>query len=176
VSIFDLEFKHLGDATFDSFTLTNTGNMTVFVANYTPTGTVTWVKAVAHCDEDMGGSGTVDGSGIIYMANAFSGTVQIGNTLLSNADGWYLAITRLGGTPAALSFTEARLLTGTSVRLTIEGAVGSNVRLECATSLANSNQWMPLTNFFLPSSPYLFIDSHPLSSGNRFYQAVSWNH
>jgi hypothetical protein len=53
--------------------------------------------------------------------------------------------------------------------LTIEGPVGSNAIVEFSNDLLQQ-QWQPLTNFVLPSSPYRFIDYQSRGVANRFYR------
>jgi hypothetical protein len=54
--------------------------------------------------------------------------------------------------------------------LTIQGDVGRPYRIEYIENLSGTN-WVALTNIFLPSSPWLFIDT-TTTSPNRFYRAV----
>ena len=70
----------------------------------------------------------------------------------------------LVGSPVALSASLRPVIT-------LSGLIGSKVRIEYADQLGNTNLWLTLTNFTLPTSPYLFIDG----SGNayRFYRVVS---
>jgi hypothetical protein len=55
--------------------------------------------------------------------------------------------------------------------LTLQGQVGATVQINYENIL-NSTNWLPLTNFALPSGPYLFIDTSSPKSPQRFYQAV----
>ena len=54
--------------------------------------------------------------------------------------------------------------------ITINGTPGLTYQIQYSTSL-NSN-WQTLTNFSLPYSPYLWIDTSSPVSGQRFYRSV----
>ena len=54
--------------------------------------------------------------------------------------------------------------------VTINGTVGLTYQIQYTTSL-NTN-WMTLTNFSLPYSPYLWIDTSTTVTGQRFYRSV----
>jgi probable HAF family extracellular repeat protein len=55
--------------------------------------------------------------------------------------------------------------------LTITGKVGSSYRIDYLDAITAPNTWQVLTNFVLPSSPYLFIDPRPVAA-NRFYRSI----
>ena len=57
--------------------------------------------------------------------------------------------------------------------LTITGAVGSNYLVQCVTDLAQSNNWQTLTNFALPGSPYLWVDTSGAATNHRYYRVVA---
>lgn len=57
--------------------------------------------------------------------------------------------------------------------LTITGAVGSNYLVQCVTDLAQSNNWQTLTNFALPGSPYLWVDTSGAATHHRYYRVVA---
>jgi len=54
--------------------------------------------------------------------------------------------------------------------VSITGAPGLIYQIQCATNL-NSN-WITLTNFSLPYSPYLWIDTSSTATGQKFYRSV----
>jgi len=64
----------------------------------------------------------------------------------------------------------ASLAISTYPGITVNGTPGLTYQIQYATSL-NSN-WMVLTNFSLPFSPYLWIDISSPVSGQRFYRSV----
>jgi len=60
--------------------------------------------------------------------------------------------------------------------LTVVGEIGRRYRIDFADRLASDPlaeaNWQPLTNIFLATSPYLFLDLSPRNTGARFYRAV----
>jgi hypothetical protein len=56
--------------------------------------------------------------------------------------------------------------------ITIDGTVGLNYRVDYAESLAQTNNWLTLTNLTLASSPFLLFDIQSTNSPQRFYRAV----
>lgn len=56
--------------------------------------------------------------------------------------------------------------------LVIQGTVGVHYRIEY-TGIVPSTNWTTLTNFVLPSSPYLFFDTSVPAAGQRFYRATA---
>jgi hypothetical protein len=56
----------------------------------------------------------------------------------------------------------------------IAGSIGTNYRVESATSLSQSSPWTPLTTFTLTTTPFWFLDTNPVVPGGmRFYRAVA---
>lgn len=55
--------------------------------------------------------------------------------------------------------------------ITISGPVGTNYEVDYRTDLGNTN-WTELTNFALPSDPYLFIDTTSQGINRRFYRVL----
>jgi hypothetical protein len=55
--------------------------------------------------------------------------------------------------------------------ITIQGGVGRAYQIQFTNRLS-SGQWIPLTNFTLPSSPFLFFDTTATNSSERFYKVV----
>jgi hypothetical protein len=60
---------------------------------------------------------------------------------------------------------------GTPPSIRLQGAIGAHYLLQTATSLP-ANDWVTLTNFLLPSSPYVFQDAVSPASVQRYYRAV----
>ena len=56
--------------------------------------------------------------------------------------------------------------------VTITGAVGANCEIQFSENLLGST-WSPLTNFTLPTSPYLYIDTTSPSPQARFYRLLT---
>ena len=57
--------------------------------------------------------------------------------------------------------------------LTITGAVGSNYLVQCVTDLTQSNNWQTLTNFALPGSPYLWVDTSGAATNHLYYRVIA---
>lgn len=56
--------------------------------------------------------------------------------------------------------------------VTITGTEGLTYRIEATTNLAPASVWQTLTNFTLPYSPYLWIDTAAPGQSRKFYRAV----
>jgi len=54
----------------------------------------------------------------------------------------------------------------------IDGVVGLNYRVDYAEALAQTTNWLALTNLTLSSSPFLLFDIQSTNSPKRFYRAV----
>jgi hypothetical protein len=72
---------------------------------------------------------------------------------------------------AKLSFPELGIerLPGNTIQVVIEGAVGTNTRVDWSTNLAD---WDVRTNLALPSNPFKFIDASAPAPAARFYRAL----
>ena len=57
--------------------------------------------------------------------------------------------------------------------ISLVGDIGRPYRIEYSEHLTPTNNWLGLTNLFLPSSPFLFIDVASTNSAQRFYRVVS---
>lgn len=55
--------------------------------------------------------------------------------------------------------------------LSISGSVGATYEVQYSTKV-NTNNWQPLANIVLPTSPYLFFDTNSPSAPQRFYRTV----
>jgi hypothetical protein len=73
--------------TFGSFTLTNNGNIDMFIVKYEANGNVIWAKSAGGINDDWGYSVSVTGSGnIIYVTGYYdSPTISFGTYTLTNA-------------------------------------------------------------------------------------------
>jgi hypothetical protein len=56
--------------------------------------------------------------------------------------------------------------------LHIYGPIGATYRVDYSEDLGSPTNWNTITNFALPSSPYLFPDPTPARQVKRFYRAV----
>jgi hypothetical protein len=70
-------------------------------------------------------------------------------------------------TPAAVGNLQ------TYAGFTIQGAAGAPCRVDYRSSFGDTNTWLVLSNFTLPTSSYFFVDpTVPASTGQRFYKAT----
>lgn len=92
---------------------------------------------------------------------AMSATNQIGIVLVS-------LFTVAVPSPGSLSFQ----LNGGNAGLQVTGTVGATYQVQFTTNLSSVN-WITLTNFVLPSSPYPYLDSTPVrKNAAGYYRAV----
>lgn len=54
--------------------------------------------------------------------------------------------------------------------VTINGTAGLTYQIQCATNL--NSTWLTLTDFTLPYSPYIWVDTSSPFVGKKFYQAI----
>ena len=72
--------------------------------------------------------------------------------------------------PALLAVS---LPSGANPRLELTGTPGATYRIDYAMSLPTAS-WTPLTTNLLPASPFVFVDTEPVSAqSRRFYRAVT---
>ncbi len=69
---------------FESTTLTNAGSTDIFLAKYSPTGSVVWVKRAGGVQEDGASSVAVDAQANIYAAGFFRAQASFGETSLKS--------------------------------------------------------------------------------------------
>lgn len=67
------------------------------------------------------------------------------------------------GIPTTLSIS-------TYPALTINGTAGATYQIQYNTNL--NSTWLPLTNFSLPYSPFIWVDTSSIISGQKFYRSV----
>lgn len=70
------------------------------------------------------------------------------------------------------SSTPSSLALNLYAGVSVTGVEGKPYRIEYATNTAPGATWLPLTNFTLPYSPYLWIDPTAPSQPQRFYRAL----
>jgi len=124
-----------------------------------------------------GDSFTGDGRPSLWSFDHFARDIRqirIQATGASAGTGDPIAIDNLecGFKPPRQQSASLEALIQTSAGVAVFGEVGRPYRIECADQLA-PNTWLPLTNVFLPTSPYIFIDTAAPSPNRRFYRAIS---
>jgi hypothetical protein len=105
------------------------------------------------------------------IPGATNGVLTVTNVQTIDAGAYSVGVTN--SVNGVVSSPASLLLKAINVQvlaeLTIEGPVGSNAVVEFSNDLLQQ-QWQPLTNFVLPSSPYRFIDYQSRGVANRFYR------
>ncbi|MEZ4902448.1 MAG: SBBP repeat-containing protein [Spirosomataceae bacterium] len=72
-------------ATFGSTkVLTSVGSYDVFIAQYSSSGLIQWVRSVGGASFDSGYSIAVDGSSNVYVTGSYQGTATFGSTILTS--------------------------------------------------------------------------------------------
>lgn len=80
-------------ATFSGTVLNGRGGSEIFIAKYTPTGQLSWVKSAGGAKEDEGSAIALDGQGNLYVSGRFDSAAFFGTTLVTSIEGYdaYLA-------------------------------------------------------------------------------------
>jgi hypothetical protein len=87
-----------GNAVFDNFTLTSTGNLETFITKLDSNGQFLWAQRIAGTSLNSGNGGfsiTADAVGNTYVTGVFTGIVTISDTTLISAGGEDVFITKL---------------------------------------------------------------------------------
>src|SRR6266478_269725 len=155
-------------AEVDSYTFS--GNAGETVAIYAPgSSNFTTAAFVA------GPNGTiianwVNGGTSIDLASTGTYTVGIDSFYFAGTGTYSLTLSYTKLVPA--SFRLAIGTTNGAAALTVWGQVGGATTLQYTTNLVAPVQWLTLTNFSLPWSPYRIVDWDSANSPQRFYQTV----
>lgn len=64
-----------GSATFSGITLAGAGDRDIFIAKYSPAGTLTWLKHVGGFGSDNANAIAVDSLGFVYITGEYEGNV-----------------------------------------------------------------------------------------------------
>lgn len=84
-----------GSITFDSITLINSGNSTIFIVKYDALGNVLWAKSAGGSDGGMGQGITTDAIGNVYVTGFFtSPSITFGNYTLTNKGQWDIFVVK----------------------------------------------------------------------------------
>ncbi len=76
-----------GNVTFGTNTLNSAGGKDIFIAKYSPSGNVVWVKRAGGIEEDYGQEISMDGSGNIYLTGYFHGAASFESITLTSQGG-----------------------------------------------------------------------------------------
>jgi hypothetical protein len=103
------------------------------------------------------------------ISGATNSTLTLQNVQTTNAGAYTVEVSNIGGSatsnPAYLSFLNANMYLG----LTLAGTTGIVYEIDYCNNLAVSN-WITLTSFALPTSPYILFDLTSPNSQQRFYK------
>jgi Immunoglobulin I-set domain len=107
------------------------------------------------------------------LINATNATLEIPNVQPSDSGSYTIVVTNPFGsvtnTPVSLNVSFARI--ASYAGLTIDGIPGRTYRVEFLDAVGSLQQWQALTNFVLPSSPFIWIDYETPAVPRRFYRA-----
>ncbi len=74
-----------GNALFDSATITSAGEEDIFIAKYSDSASLQWVRSAGGKGEDVANAIDIDASGNLFIAGYFNGTVSFEDTTLSSS-------------------------------------------------------------------------------------------
>jgi hypothetical protein len=112
-------------------------------------------------------TGYTNGAGNLARFNAADGVCISGGTIYV-ADAINQRIRNITNNPPTQPVLPANLQLNTYPGLQIVGTVGRTYQIQTSPDL---NAWNIVATVLLTSSPYLWIDQHPVS-GNKFYRAL----
>jgi|GEM_PF-961717 len=92
-----------GTAQFGSTTLTSAGSDDVFVAKYSPAGSLLWSHQFGGTGFDHARGIAVDGSGSVFLTGAFDNTVAAGTNVLTSAGGHDAFVFKLAAVPPVIT-------------------------------------------------------------------------
>jgi hypothetical protein len=150
-------------------TLSSAGFGDVFVAKYDNAGKLITAQRAGGTADDIGNGIAADNDGNCFVTGKFLGPATFGDDLtVSSADRVDAFVARWS-TPDLQTLLDLSLSLCPAIR--INGMVGNRTYVEYASVLGGSTNWIGVTNFSLPSSPYLFIDLAATNANRRYYRA-----
>jgi hypothetical protein len=135
-----------------SFPVIFGGNQFIAAQNhylFTSADGYTWNNIFTNDNSDF--SALTYGQGA-FVAADYSGNIYQSGMFATNSNSFY---TTLG--------------ISTYPGVTINGTAGAVYQIQCSTNL---NNWQTITNFMLPSSPYIWVDTSSTVTGQKFYRSV----
>lgn len=78
-----------GTGVFNDLTLRNSGYVDIFVARYDPAGNLVWVRQLGGQSDDVASSLVVDEQGSVFIAGAYSETMQLSRTIRLKSKGLF---------------------------------------------------------------------------------------
>lgn len=102
-------FDHYGPLDFGGVSLTSVGGTDIFVAKYSPSGTLLWAKGFGGNANESGYGLAVDGSNnVILAATIGSSTIDFGGITISLIGGVNIALVKLSGTDGSTLWAKER--------------------------------------------------------------------
>ncbi len=171
-----------------------------FVTSQAPSNPAPTITSITPSSVSAGGQITIAGTGFDPVAS--NNVVLIGNqqaqVVSANGGGTQLVATVPGSlAPGVVSVTVSsfgqtsvpanltvlapgtirlgiRMVTGPPkvAGLDIYGTTGKTYRIDYTGNLLPTNVWTPLSNVFLPTSPFFWIDTNSAGQSRRFYRSV----
>ena len=108
----------------------------------------------------------------VNIADATNATLVIPYPNSTHAGIYSIVVSNAYGVTTSQAATLTLLSIQTYAGLTISGPIGASYRIDARSTVSPTNVWQTLTNFALPSSPFLFIDYDSPNHPTRFYRAV----
>jgi hypothetical protein len=174
--------------TFGTNTLTNAGNLDMYVVKYDASGNVLWAKSVGGLYDDYGSGIAVDASGNIFVTGGFySNMLTFGTTTLSNVGSSDMYIAKLSIPPAITSIVDVPNDQGGQVRIkwasssedagTIPAQVTSYSvwRKSSAGMNSTTRRTVPITNDILADSTFFgydYVESVPAVHSTQYQMVV----
>jgi hypothetical protein len=157
-----------GTATFGTNQLT-AQNRDPYLVKFDSGGGCHWAQKAGGSSVDQSSSLSLDAAGDVLLCGTFRSTANFGADILTAVGMDDIFITKLRSTTTYYPLT---LSIGMYAGLTICNTPGHDIRIEYVNDLQNTNNWLYLTNFILPASPYRYIDTDSLNRPKRYYRAV----
>jgi hypothetical protein len=157
-----------GTATFGTNQLA-AQNRDPFLVKFDSAGNCRWVQQAGGSSLDQSSSLSLDTAGNVVLCGTFRSAANFGTNVLTAVTGDDIFVTKLRSTTTSVPLT---LSIAMYAGLTIYNTPGHDVRIEYLNDIQNTNNWLYLTNFILPTSPYLYIDVDSPNYPRGFYRAI----
>ena len=108
----------------------------------------------------------------VAIPGANSATYTVPNAAGTNAGSYTVAVCNAADCSTSSAGTLTLLGLDIHPVLHIYGPIGAWYEIDYTEDLGSPTNWTTITNFALPSSPYLFPDPTPARQVKRFYRAV----
>jgi Beta-propeller repeat len=162
---------YLLNATFGNETLTNAGDHDIFVAKYDSNGVFRYVQRAGGTNYDYCRGVGVDRNGNCYLTGSFSGTAGFGTLSLTSSGDNDMFLAKLAAFNPGNELNLVPANENGIISLSVFGLTGQSVEIDTTPELSPEINWTTLTNFIMPTSPFVISDGSPINHSNRFYRA-----